>query len=92
MSKEILINSNGFETRVALVEEGMLSEVWLERGKRHSIVGNIYKGVVEKVLPGLQAAFVNIGQDKAAFIHVSDIVEQHVEIPMLLKNPVSPML
>ena len=76
MSKEILINNNGFETRVALVEEGLLTEVWLERDQKHSIVGNIYKGTVEKVLPGLQAAFVNIGQNKAAFIHVSDIVDQ----------------
>jgi len=75
MSKEILINSNDFETRVALVEEGQLSEVWLERSQQHSIVGNIYKGTVEKVLPGLQAAFVNIGENKAAFIHVSDLEE-----------------
>ena len=78
MSKEILVNSNGFETRVALVEDGMLSEVWLERDQKHSIVGNIYKGTVEKVLPGLQAAFVNIGLEKAAFIHVSDIAEQNM--------------
>ncbi|MGJ8664288.1 MAG: Rne/Rng family ribonuclease [Marinicella sp.] len=76
MSKEILINSNDFETRVALVEDGMLSEVWLERSQQHSIVGNIYHGRVEKVLPGLQAAFVNIGESKAAFIHVSDIADQ----------------
>ena len=76
MSKEILINSNDFETRVALVEEGHLTEVWLERSQQHSIVGNIYQGTVEKVLPGLQAAFVNIGESKAAFIHVSDIEEQ----------------
>ncbi len=79
MSKEILINSNDFETRVALVEDGLLSEVWLERSQQHSIVGNIYKGTVEKVLPGLQAAFVNIGEPKAAFIHVSDIEEQHAD-------------
>ncbi len=76
MSKEILINSNDFETRVALIEEGQLSEIWLARSQQHSIVGNIYKGTVEKVLPGLQAAFVNIGENKAAFIHVSDIDEQ----------------
>lgn len=76
MSKEILINSNDFETRVALVEDGQLSEVWLERSHQYSLVGNIYKGTVEKVLPGLQAAFVNIGENKAAFIHVSDIAER----------------
>lgn len=73
MRKEILINSNDFETRVALIEDGQLAEVWLERSQQHSIVGNIYHGTVEKVLPGLQAAFVNIGENKAAFIHVSDI-------------------
>ncbi len=79
MRKEILINSNDFETRVALVEDGQLAEVWLERAQQHSIVGNIYKGHVEKVLPGLQAAFVNIGENKAAFIHVSDIEGQDNE-------------
>lgn len=73
MRKEILINNNDFETRVALIEDGQLAEVWLERSQQHSIVGNIYQGTVEKVLPGLQAAFVNIGENKAAFIHVSDI-------------------
>lgn len=73
MRKEILINNNDFETRVALIEDGQLAEVWLERSQQHSIVGNIYLGSVEKVLPGLQAAFVNIGENKAAFIHVSDI-------------------
>ena len=88
MSKEILINNNGFETRVALVEEGMLAEIWLERTQKHSLVGNIYKGIVEKVLPGLQAAFVNIGQDKAAFIHVSDLtqaIQQDEVVPSISK-------
>ena len=79
MPKELLINSNDFETRVALVEDGLLSEVWLERSKHHAIVGNIYQGVVEKVLPGLQAAFVNIGENKAAFIHVSDLAVNATE-------------
>jgi len=92
MSKEILINSNGFETRVALVEEGMLSEIWLERGQKHSIVGNIYQGTVEKVLPGLQAAFVNIGQEKAAFIHVSDIAEQHIETSGVTEGSIARIL
>jgi ribonuclease G len=92
MSKEILINNNGFETRVALVEDGLLSEVWLERDQKHSIVGNIYQGIVEKVLPGLQAAFVNIGQDKAAFIHVSDIVEQTHETEIKTEGSIAQIL
>ncbi len=73
MCREILINSNDFETRVALVEDGQLCEVWLERKLKYSLVGNIYLGRVEKVLPGLQAAFVDIGEQQSAFIHVSDL-------------------
>lgn len=75
MAKEILINNNGFETRIVLIEDGLPVEFWLERGHNSSIVGNIYKGRVNKVLPGLQAAFVDIGLDKSAFIHVSDLLE-----------------
>ena len=68
MSKEILINNNGFETRVALIDGGLTTEFWLERKKQSSIVGNIYKGRVQKVLPGLQAAFIDVGLEKSAFI------------------------
>ena len=77
MSKEILINSSGYETRIALVENGMLLEVLHERQARESIVGNIYKGRVEKVLPGLQAAFVDIGMHKSAFMHASDVAQHN---------------
>lgn len=76
MSEEILINSTPNETRVALVENGMLQEVFLERNRNSSIVGNIYVGRVEKILPGLQAAFVNIGMSRSAFMHVSDVCSQ----------------
>ncbi len=81
MPKELLINNNGFETRIALIDGGLASEFWLERQQQSSIVGNIYKGRVQKVLPGLQAAFVDIGLDKSAFIHVSDFegVEHNVD-------------
>ncbi|MCX7544005.1 Rne/Rng family ribonuclease [Marinicella gelatinilytica] len=73
MYREILISSNDFETRVALIEDGQLCEVWMERAKKYSLVGNIYLGRVVKVLPGLQAAFVDIGEQQAAFMHVSDL-------------------
>ncbi|MBL4661768.1 MAG: ribonuclease G [Alcanivoracaceae bacterium] len=76
MSEEILINSTPNETRVALVENGMLQEVLLERNRKGSIVGNIYIGRVEKVLPGLQAAFIDIGLARSAFMHVTDICSQ----------------
>ena len=62
------------ETRVALVEDGTLQEVHIERLAKKGLVGNIYKGKISRVLPGMQAAFVDIGLDKAAFLHASDIV------------------
>ncbi|MCF6288455.1 MAG: Rne/Rng family ribonuclease [Proteobacteria bacterium] len=76
MSEEILINSTPNETRVALVDNGMLQEVRIERNIKSSIIGNIYIGKIKKILPGLQAAFVDIGLNKAAFMHVSDICSQ----------------
>jgi ribonuclease G len=73
MSEEILINATPSETRVALVEGGMLQEVWLERDGRFGQIGNIFKGTVSRVLPGLQAAFVEIGLERTAFLHASDM-------------------
>ncbi|GGE57301.1 axial filament protein [Streptosporangium jomthongense] len=77
MSEEILINVTPVETRVALVENGMLQEAYIERASRKGIVGNIYKGKVVRVLPGMEAAFVDIGLERAAFIHASDVVSSH---------------
>ncbi len=74
MTEEILINVTPRETRVALVENGMLQEMHVERTSRRGYVGNIYKGRVNRVMPGMQAAFVEIGLDRAAFLHASDIL------------------
>src|SRR5207302_10213384 len=74
MSNILVINASGQETRVALIEQGTISESYLERKNATGIVGNIYKGRVVRVLPGMQAAFVDIGLDKAAFLYVGDIV------------------
>jgi ribonuclease G len=74
VTEEILINVTPRETRVALVENGMLQEVHIERASRRGYVGNVYKGKVSRVMPGMQAAFVEIGLDRAAFLHASDIV------------------
>jgi ribonuclease G len=74
MSAELLINVTPSETRVAMIESGILQEVHIEREAKRGIVGNIYKGKVSRVLPGMQAAFVDIGLEKAAFLHASDIV------------------
>ncbi|WP_371188021.1 ribonuclease G [Thalassotalea maritima] len=73
MSGELLINVTPSETRVALIENGTLQEVHIERNAKRGIVGNIYLGKVIRVLPGMQAAFVDINLDKAAFLHASDI-------------------
>lgn len=74
MSEEILINVAPMETRVALIDNGVLQEVYLERFQSKGIVGNIYRGKVARVMPGMQAAFVEIGLDRTAFIHVSDMI------------------
>jgi ribonuclease G len=73
MSEEILINVAPMETRVAVLDNGVLQEVYIERTEKRGLVGNIYKGKVVRVLPGMQAAFVDIGLDRAAFIHAADI-------------------
>ena len=73
MSREIIINSAPYETRVALLEQRRLIEIFIERARDRGIAGNIYKGRVTRVLPGMQAAFVDIGIEKAAFLHGSDL-------------------
>ena len=73
MSEEILVNVTPRETRVAVVENGMLQELHIERGWRRGVVGNLYKGRVQRVMPGMQAAFVDIGLERAAFLHANDI-------------------
>lgn len=75
---ELLVNVTPNETRVALVQEGLLKELHIERENKRGIVGNIYKGRITRVLPGMQSAFVDIGLEKAAFLHASDIVS-HTE-------------
>src|SRR3954466_3583987 len=69
----LVINADGPETRVALVEDGYLGELYIERKRERGIAGNIYKGRVERVLPGMQAAFVNIGLEKSAYLQVSGV-------------------
>ncbi len=73
MKKEILINSTEYETRVGIIEDDKLVELQVERSDSDRMVGDIYKGVIKTVLPGMQAAFVDIGMPKAAYLHSSDI-------------------
>ncbi len=74
--EEILVNVTPSEVRAALLENGMLQEVYVERAARRGLISNIYKGRVSRVLPGMQAAFVDIGLERTAFLHVSDIARQ----------------
>jgi ribonuclease G len=79
MSNEIIINAEPGETRVALVENGEFAELHIERQRDKSVVGNVVKGRVSRVLPGMQAAFVDIGLEKAAFLYVGDYFESQLE-------------
>jgi ribonuclease G len=80
VSEDILINVTPRETRVAVVENGMLQELHIERASRRGVVGNIYKGRVQRVMPGMQAAFVEIGLERAAFLHASDILRPQAQL------------
>src|SRR6478736_2538285 len=73
MSTELIINASLPETRIAMMENGEIQELLIERASGKGIVGNIYKGRVTRVLPGMQAAFVDIGLEKAAFLYVDDV-------------------
>jgi ribonuclease G len=76
MSEDILINVTPQETRVALMHSGVAQELHIERAAVRGLVGNIYMGKVARVLPGMQSAFVEIGLERAAFLHVADIWEE----------------
>ena len=73
MSEDILINVTPQETRVAVMHSGVVQELHIERAASRGLVGNIYMGKVARVLPGMQSAFVEIGLERAAFLHVADI-------------------
>lgn len=76
MSKEMVVSANPHETRVAILEDGQLCEIYVEREKEFALVGSIYKGRVTRVLPGMQSAFVDIGLDSDAFLYVSDFLQE----------------
>lgn len=79
MHEDILINVTPFETRVALVEQGAVQEIHIERSTQRGYVGNVYLGRVVRVLPGMQSAFVDVGLERAAFIHVADLRQNRSE-------------
>src|SRR6516162_3456090 len=75
MSKELFVTSTPHETKVGLVEDDQLAEIYLERENEYTLAGSIYKGRVTRVLPGMQSAFVDIGLERDAFLYVSDFME-----------------
>ena len=74
MNKEMIISSNGHETRVAILEDDLVAEIFVERERNRGVAGNVYKGRVSKVLPGMQSAFVDIGLERDGFLYVSDVI------------------
>src|SRR5881227_4114466 len=83
MTKEMIISSNGHETMVAILEDDLAAEIFVERERQRGVVGNIYKGRVSKVLPGMQCAFIDIGLERDGFLYVSDVVDTIEEFDRL---------
>lgn len=96
MAKEMIISSNNFERKIAILEDGVLTEYYVERvGESQGIVGNIYKGRVTRVLPGMQSAFVDIGLERDAFLYVSDVIDMEdldIEFESAVEPPVAPAI
>jgi ribonuclease G len=90
VSIEILVNVAPRETRAAIIESDVLQEIYIERTSRRGLVSNLYKGRVSRVLPGMQAAFVDIGLDRTAFLHAADIASAQPDDTMVNLQPVNP--
>ncbi|MBT3317616.1 S1 RNA-binding domain-containing protein, partial [bacterium] len=90
MRKEIIINSNPHEIRIGILEDSELVELMIERADAKRIVGNIYRGIVSSVKPGLQAAFIDIGMERAGFLHAGDLVHEDPESADAVDGPSLP--
>src|SRR6266436_5640325 len=76
MTKEMIISSNGHETMVAILEDDLVAEIFVERERQRGVVGNVYKGRVSKVLPGMQSSFIDIGLERDGFLYVTEEIEK----------------
>src|SRR5262245_28976183 len=83
MNKEMIISSGDYETRVAILEDDQVVEVFIERENQRGVVGNVYKGRVNKVLPGMQSSFVDVGLERDAFLYVSEVVNTLEDVEQL---------
>src|SRR6185295_9974810 len=85
MAKQLIVSLNGREKKIAIIEDDKVTEFYIERGEQHQgIVGNIYKGRVMRVLPGMQSAFVDIGLERDAFLYVSDFFDEEEEFERIV--------
>src|SRR5579862_2065775 len=83
MTKEMIVSSNGHETMVAILEDDLVAEVFVERERQRGIVGNVYKGRVSKVLPGMQSSFIDVGLERDGFLYVAEVVDTLEEFERL---------
>jgi ribonuclease G len=83
MNKEMIVSSNGHETQVAILEEDLVAEVFVERERNRGVVGNVYKGRVSKVLPGMQSSFIDIGLERDGFLYVAEVIDTIEEFDKL---------
>src|SRR5437588_9923188 len=83
MLKEMIISSNGHETMVAILEDDLVAEIFVERERQRGVVGNVYKGRVSKVLPGMQSSFIDVGLERDGFLYVADVIDTLEEFEKL---------
>src|SRR5215211_2729869 len=83
MTKEMIVSSNGHETMVAILEDDLVAEIFVERERHRGVVGNVYKGRVSKVLPGMQSSFIDLGLERDGFLYVADVIDTLVEFDKL---------
>src|SRR6201988_1963439 len=88
MNKEMIVSSNGHETMVAILEDDLVAEVFVERERQRGVVGNVYKGRVSKVLPGMQSSFIDVGLERDGFLYVSEVIDTFEEFERLAADDV----
>src|SRR5213083_1086668 len=86
MTKEMIVSSNGHETMVAILEDDLVAEIFVERERHRGVIGNVYKGRVSKVLPGMQSSFIDIGLERDGFLYVAEVIDTLEEFNKLASD------
>ena len=92
MTKEMIVSSSAHETRVAILEDDQVAEIFIERERQRGVVGNLYKGRVSKVLPGMQSAFIDLGLERDGFLYVTDVISSSEEFDRLETDEDDPLV